>query len=260
MIAYHGTPITPEADAVRILRGRHGLISFAHPEQIATVALICSTFVLDNGAFTAWKVGKPISNWNPYYAWVEGWWRHPGFDFALIPDDISGNEEANDRLLAEWPFDKWIGTPVWHMHEGTKRLARLVAEWPRVAIGSSGSFASVGTKLWWSRIAEAMNAACDAEGRPLAKLHGLRMLDTRVFSQLPLSSADSTNVARNIGIDRAWKGTYQPANKAARGVVIADRIESETSSPVWSGTYEPLEPTPDLVSVPAFQTASLFLQ
>ncbi len=46
-------------------------------------------------------------------------------------------------------------------------------------------------------MAQAMAQACDL-GRPRVKLHGLRMLDVEVFSRLPLASADSTNVARNI--------------------------------------------------------------
>lgn len=238
MIAYHGTPITPEADAVRILRGRHGLVSFAHPEQVHTVAEVCRSFVLDNGAFTAWKNGKPVSNWDPYYAWVEDWWRHPGFDFALIPDSIEGSQEENDKLVDEWPFDLWDGCPVWHMHEKLERLDALVDKWPRVALGSSGEFASVGTAKWWGRMNDAMRTCCDSEGRPRTKLHGLRMLNPKVFSQLPLASADSTNVARNIGIDQAWTGPKAPTNKAVRGIIIADRVESFTSSPIWNGINE----------------------
>jgi hypothetical protein len=101
-----------------------------------------------------------------------------------------------------------------------------------VAFGSSGDFAEIGTDAWWNRMYEAMNAACPF-GYPDAKLHGLRMLDPLVFSRFPFSSADSTNVARNIGIDQAWRGTYTPANKAGRGIVIADRIEAFQSAGGW---------------------------
>jgi hypothetical protein len=31
VIVYHGTPITPQDAAARILAGRHGLVSFATP-------------------------------------------------------------------------------------------------------------------------------------------------------------------------------------------------------------------------------------
>lgn len=111
----------------------------------------------------------------------------------------------------------------------------LVHDFQRVAFGSSGEWAMPGTACWWKRMAQAMGVACDELGRPKAKLHGLRMLNTRIFSQLPFSSADSTNVARNIGMDQAWKGTYQPSSKAVRGLVLANRIEAVQSSPVWHG-------------------------
>lgn len=79
---------------------------------------------------------------------------------------------------------------------------------------------------------QAMEVVCPS-GRPEVKLHGLRMLDPEVFTRFPFSSADSTNVARNIGIDGAWRGTYQPSNKAIRGIVLAERIEAQQSSSTW---------------------------
>src|SRR5581483_4230924 len=109
----------------------------------------------------------------------------------------------------------------------------LVVDWDRVALGSSDDYAQVGTDAWWSRMAAAMDAIC-LEGLPAAKLHGLRMLDPRIFRRLPLASADSTNVARNIGIDKNWaRGNYLPPTKAARGVIIATRVEHYQSAARW---------------------------
>lgn len=83
-------------------------------------------------------------------------------------------------------------------------------------------------------MAEAMGAACDDDGRPRAKLHGLRMLDPRVFSCFPFSSADSTNVARNIGIDQAWaSNAYAPASQYTRALVLMERIERHASASRW---------------------------
>lgn len=39
----------------------------------------------------------------------------------------------------------------------------------------------------------------------------------------------STNVARNIGIDKAWKGSYAPASKETRAALMVERIESHNS-------------------------------
>ena len=235
MIHYHGTPITPEAAAAQILMRRHAMVSFAHPEQIDLVADVCQSFALDNGAFSAWRAGAPIADWNPYYAWVEEWRRHPGFDWFLIPDVIDGSEEANDALISNFAPSPH-GVPVWHLHESLDRIERLIAlGFPRIAIGSSGPFARIGALAWWRRMAEAMAVFCDEHGRPRTKLHGLRMLAPSVFASFPFASADSTNVARNIGLDSRWKGSYPPATKGGRGVVLAERIEAANSAARWSG-------------------------
>lgn len=230
MIFYHGTPITPDTAAAEILRGRHALVSFAHPEQLSLVADVCQSFVLDNGAFSFWRGGQPLDV-DGYIAWVDDWHCHPGFDWALIPDIIDGTEADNDALLAEWPFR--TGVPVWHMHESLDRLNRLICTFERVAIGSSGEYEKVGSKEWWNRIETAMRVACDREGYPRAKLHGLRMLSSRLVEKLPFASADSTNIARNIGLDTKWKGTYAPPTKGARGLVMAMRIEAARPATRW---------------------------
>ncbi|WP_235592043.1 MULTISPECIES: hypothetical protein [Pseudomonas] len=106
-----------------------------------------------------------------YTRWVEDWHRHPGFDWALIPDVIDGDEKANDVLLAAWPSGL-RGVPVWHLHESIERLHRLASEWPTVAFGSSGQWESPSTSALWKRMAAAMDAICDEQGRPMCRLHG----------------------------------------------------------------------------------------
>ena len=241
MIHYHGLPITPDIAAHSAVSGGHAFVSFAHPEQIGLAIDVCQSFAVDNGAFSAWKCNKPVVDWSRYYAWVAELHRYPNFDFAVIPDVIDGNEQANDALLAEWPWrgtakSGWVGAPVWHMHESIGRLHRLALEWPRVCLGSSGQYAAVGDSRWWGRMAEAMNAVCDKNGNPICKLHGLRMLDVDVFSRLPLSSADSTNIAQNIGIDSRWSGAYSPPTKACRATVLRERIEAHQSPCFWQKT------------------------
>lgn len=210
------------------------MVSFAHPEQLPLVADVCQSFTLDNGAFSAWRSGKPIENWSPFYAWVRDWIRHPGCDWFLIPDKIDGEEADNDFLVSQVPISLTSGAvPVWHMHESINRLANLVAHWPRVAFGSSGEYAEIGTLRWEARMREAFEAICDLEGRPVTKLHGLRMLDPQIFSRFPFASCDSTNVARNVGLDGKWGGPNAPAGKAWRGQVLASRIESQQSAARW---------------------------
>lgn len=231
MIHYHGLPITPATAALMAIRGGHAFVSFAHPEQLGIAVEACSSFALDNGAFSAWRSGKPVEDWTPYHEWAAEVRRVPSCDFAVIPDSIEGTEADNDALIEGWPLGVF-GAPVWHLHESLERLERLTV-WPRVCIGSSGVFATIGTTVWWSRMSEAMRVVCDDEGRPRCKLHGLRMLDPAVFTRFPFSSADSTNIGRNVGIDRKWAGPYEPPTKEARALLMRQRIEAHNAPWVW---------------------------
>ena len=235
MIHYHGLPITPRSAAAVAVSSGHAFVSFECPGELGIAIEVAQSWALDNGAFSAWRAGRPVADWSRYYEWVASLHRVPGFDWAVIPDVIDGDEAQNDALLAEWPWapSTGIGVPVWHMHESIERLQRLAATWPRVALGSSGQWATVGNAAWWIRMAAAMNAVCDRNGYPACKLHGLRMLDPEVFTRLPLSSADSTNIGRNVGMDSAWRGTYTPPSKDVRAHVLRARIEAHGSAPFW---------------------------
>lgn len=230
---YHGLPITPETAAVEALSNGHAFVSFPNRDQLRTAVECCSSFALDNGAFPAWRAGKPVLDWAPYYEWAEQCRLIPHCDWAVIPDVIDGDEAANDALVSEWPLPRWFGVPVWHMHESLARLERLAASWPRIAIGSSGEFQVVGSTAWWGQMSRAMRVLCDDEGRPMVKLHGLRMLNPEIFSRLPLASADSTNIGRNVGIDCHWNGSYQPVGKPARARVMRQRIEAYNAPAKW---------------------------
>jgi len=214
------------------------MISFANPEQIPLAAEVCQSFALDNGAYSFWKGGEQ-PDWKAYREWVEFWALHPGFDFAVIPDVIEGREEENDELIRWWFGERpsrALYAPVWHMHESLKRLEILSWEHPqRVCLGSTAEYSTVGSVAWWQRMAEAMAVVCDDQGRPRCKLHGLRMLNPTIFSFLPLSSADSTNVARNIGLDDKWDGPYSPRSSTVRALILADRIEQHASASRWTG-------------------------
>lgn len=238
MIHYHGLPITPVSASLPAIAGGHAFVSFRSPSQLGAVLEVCQSFAVDNGAFSAWRSGTPVTDWSRYYAWVAELQRYPSFDFAVIPDVIDGDEEANDELLDQWPWrgsvkSGWVGAPVWHLHESLSRLERLAYEWPRVCFGSSGGYSTVGNSKWWARIDEAMAVICDREWLPVCKLHGLRMLNPDVFSRLPFASTDSTNIARNIGIDTAWRGTYSPASKEMRARIMRERIENQQATVFW---------------------------
>lgn len=223
VLHFHGTPITPR-DALHALAGRCYCVSFAAPRDVEVCHEIGQAVMLDNGAFSAWRGGAPIEDWSDYYAWCERWLAH-WTTWAVIPDVIDGDEAANDALLDAWPHGD-RGAPVWHLHESLERLDRLVARWPLVCIGSSGAFADLGTPRWHARMAQAMDVACDASGRPRTRLHMLRGLQ---FSSgpYPFYSADSTNVARNHSGNPS---RAEPSKDAAR---MAAAIDARQPPALW---------------------------
>lgn len=191
MIHYHGTPITPNA-VLHTLAGRHFCVSYAAPSQVKICHQIGQSVMLDNGAFSLWRAGKP-TDWPGYYAWSDEWLAC-ATTWAVIPDVIGGDDEQNDALIAEWPHGQ-KGAPVWHMHAPISRLVALCSRWSRVCIGSSAQYSSVGTARWHARMTEAFNAIADTRGRvpPIHMLRGMSMSG----GIYPFASVDSTDVARN---------------------------------------------------------------
>ena len=227
MIHYHGSPVGgTRLMAEGFWMREHGLVSFAHPEEVAIIAEACQSFVLDNGAFSEWKRGKPMDV-PGYIEFCREWGTRPNCDWCLIPDVIDGTEAENDSLLETWPADL-RGVPVYHLHESLERAERLSHEWHTVAVGSSGEWPIPGTDGWWLRMADVMDAMCD-HGIPRCRVHGLRMLDPAIFHRLPLASADSTNVAQNA-LRKAKKAGCSHLLGAR---IIAERIESHGSAPRW---------------------------
>ena len=241
MIHYHGLPITPATAAEVAIRAGHAFVSFAHPQQLGLAVAACQSFGVDNGAFSAWRKGTPIADWSEFYDFAAACKKQPACDFVVIPDVIDGDEAANDALVEQWPLPRWFGAPVWHLHESFARLQRLCDEWPRVCFGSSSEFAQIGTGRWWRRMHQAMRVICDDAGRPRCRLHGLRMLDPQVFSRFPFSSADSTNIGRNIGIDQKWQGPYSPPTKESRVQLMRARIEATNAPAIYD--FQPYQET-----------------
>jgi hypothetical protein len=236
MIHYHGSPLGAGAgNKHNFWGGRHALVSFAYPQDLSVCLEVCQSVVLDNGAFTTWKQGRKF-DFNAYGEWVERLTYHPAVDWWLIPDIIDGEEADNKALASEWMRHKAndFAVPVYHMHESFSYLSWLIDNFPTIALGSSGAWPTPNARIWWDRMADIMDFMCDEHGRAPVKLHGLRMLNPKVFQHLPLSSADSVNAAMNSGDTKRY-GMYVPPARAQRANIIADRIEQYQSAPVWAG-------------------------
>jgi hypothetical protein len=194
VIHYHGTPITPREELFT-LAGRHFCVSFAEPRDVTVCHQIGQSVMLDNGAFTFWRGGaKP--DWPAFMDWAEPWLDWPT-SWAVIPDVIDGDEDANDRLLVTW-FQRRLqkGAPVWHLHESLERLRRLTAGYERVCFGSSGQFRTIGSDVWHRRVCDAFDVVADERGR-VPWVHMLRGLGVAAEGEYPFASADSANAARN---------------------------------------------------------------
>lgn len=224
ILHYHGTPITPRAKLLE-LAGRSFCVSYADPRDVEVCHEIGQSVMLDNGAFSFWRdKARPQPPWADYYEWCERWLDR-FTTWAVIPDVIDGDEAANDALVADWPFGT-RGAPVWHMHESIERLDRLVEDWPLVCLGSSGRYAVLQTPVWRARLAEAMDVACAADGRPRTRLHMLRGLALS-GGPYPFFSADSSSIARNHAGNRT-RGTAPKRPRA-----MADAIDARQPAPRW---------------------------
>lgn len=190
-VHYHGTPITPMT-ALYALAGRSFCVSFAAPADVKRAHMIGEGVMLDNGAFSQWKAGKP-TDWTAYYRWTDEWLDYPT-TWAVIPDVIGGDDASNDGLIRQWPHGE-RGAPVWHMHSPIDRLLRLASEWPRVCFGSSARYEVVLSDVWQRRMDEAWNALERRNARTpwTHMLRGMQCAGLR----WPFASVDSTDIARN---------------------------------------------------------------
>jgi len=198
VVHYHGTPIWGNKGEVHqhAVSKAGAFVSYARPDQMKQSLKYANSVAIDNGAFSAWKRGLKI-NWVDFYTWLMHFYFHPKMDFFIIPDDIEGSEEVNNNLINSVPtMFKEKSVPVWHLHESLDKLDWLCSSFDRIALGSSGDYATIRTKAWHGRMIEAF--VLIKEQNYKTKIHGLRMLDGRILGNYPLTSADSTNLACNI--------------------------------------------------------------
>ena len=200
---YHGTPFTPREMLWR-MAGKNFCVSFAEPRDADICLRIGQSVMFDNGAFSLHTRGAAV-DWNAYYRWLEPRLGHP--HWAVIPDVIDGDVADNAALIAQWPFAKAFGVPVWHLAEPIEVLLDFAQAWPRVCFGSSGCYWQVGSEAWCRRTDQAFNAL--AQAGPMPWVHMLRGMAVG-GKRWPFASVDSVNVSRN------FKDTYSCPEAMAR--------------------------------------------
>lgn len=221
---YHGLPITGW-DVFYTLAGRCFCVSFHRPDQVKQAHEVGQAVMLDNGAFSAFTKGKPVTDWRAFYDWCDRWLAYPT-SWAVIPDEIDAGSQQQDALLREWPHGE-RGAPVWHMDEPVDRLVRLTEEWPRVCIGSTGEYWQILSDAWTRRMDKAWDAVAARHPRT-PNIHMLRGMQlTRC--DWPFASVDSTDIGRN----------HNRAENTARA--MADRWDAAQCPPIWRGREQTKE-------------------
>lgn len=236
MLKFHGTPIGGTVrDAILFLSGRNALFSYHTLGHIKEVLECCDLFIVDNGAFSHWKTTGGVVDVDGYARFVAEYQDYPNHAFHIIPDVIGGTEEANDSMLSLWESKsvsrRGFSAPVFHLGESLQRFNRLRDSYEIVCLGSTDKWPKNGCNAWWDYMAEFMDAI-SSNGSVGCKLHGLRMLDPKVFTRLPLYSADSTNASVN-GHRCMRQGVLRDLERWQGNVRIAQRIEHYQSAPRW---------------------------
>jgi hypothetical protein len=198
--------------------GRHILVSHARPANVERAHQYGQSVLLDNGAFSHWRLGL-APDWPAYYAWVDKWLDWPT-TWAVIPDLIEGELDQQRELVEEWPFGN-RGAPVWHLHEPLDYLLALLDAWPRVCMGSSKEYAVVLSPDWRRRMDEAWNAIAKRHRRTpwVHMLRGMQCLNQWPW---PFASTDSADIARNY---------HRPQNGCPKE--MASRWDQKQCPPTW---------------------------
>lgn len=234
MIHYHGTPITPREKMLAELQGRCFCVRYGEHRDVRVCHEIGQSVMLDNGAFSFWTK-KQATDWPGFAAWAKPWLEHRT-TWAVMPDVIDGDGEANDRLMV-WLYqhdtEVWRrSAPVWHMHESIDRLKRLCHGHERVCIGSSGEYENPGSDRWRRRIEHAMDAIC-GNGPAPTWLHMLRAMKQAAGGPYPFASADSTSLARNHA------GSLVSPPKSLR--LMAEETDARQTPARWNRRLPQLE-------------------
>ncbi len=215
MIHYHGTPLTPREQLLR-LAGRHFCVSFAEPRDADVCMQIGQSVLWDNGAYSLHTRGAGIDE-AALYRWLEPRLVHP--HRAVVLDRIGGDVDEQRDMTGRWPLPRDLSWPVWHLDKPLDYLLELADAWPGVCFGSAGAYWQIGTAKWEARMDAAFNHLAQRRSI-LPWTHGLRMLG-QAGQRWPLSSADSVNVARN----------HNSARRDPK--LMAEEIDGVQTPPRW---------------------------
>ena len=217
--------------------GKHVMLEFAtQPDNHALLTEIAHSFAMSNPNWKNFKGKEVLSEFREFNNWIEGWSRHPGFDFYLMP---FSSDPKNPSLRKQWEnycsAEILIkGVPVFNINHPTEELDAILAAKPqKIALTSDPFQPPRGSSAWWTAISKVMVKLVDEKGRPISQIHGVDMLDPTIFSHVPLASADSnpdsqTAVKNSTDRSKPWS-----LSSRSEKIILMDRIEKHASASFW---------------------------
>ena len=195
----------------RHLGARDYCVSYYRPDQVEWVNANARSWFADNGIFSAWQKGVEFSDayWQAYYDFCRRWCLDGRCSWAVIPDPIGTGTQELDYFIREWPSDlRDHGVPVYHLDEPIHRAVALLERFGRLCVGATGEYRVILSPAFCERMDELFNAIHAAFGSipPIHFFRGLQLLKPEY--DWPITSADSTDVARNHNLLKRFNENY----------------------------------------------------
>lgn len=169
--------------------------------------------MLDSGAFTVWNKGKPVDfeKYLKYACETQDKW-----DVIIVLDQIPGSPGHKNVSLAErdhcanisWeryqimlkagiPAEKLM--PVFHQGEQPKWMKKMIDNCPLIGISPANDRTPEEKKVWLN---DTMDIACNPDGTPRSRFHGLAVTSPSLMRDYPWHSVDSASWAIGPGNGR----------------------------------------------------------
>lgn len=216
---------------------RTPLVAKAKPIRMAKPQV---KVMLDSGAFSAWRLGKPV-DLEAYCDFIKEneEWLHQYVCLDVInpdsPEDAARESYKNLRYMHKRGLRP---IPVFHAKEGFDWLKRILDSGADY-IGFAGLSLGSKTKIF-SWYQSAWSHIVDSTGKPLVKVHGFGEGDWKNITSFPWKSTDSTSwlmSARMSGTMRVSRDiiiSHKQNGKHSSGVPDFDQLDAESKAAVLS--------------------------
>ena len=149
---------------------------------------------LDSGAFSAFKTEAEV-NLLDYISFIK---RNEQYIEHYAALDVIGDAAATLRNQQIMEAAGLSPVPTFHRGEDFSYLKLYAVNYPLVALGGTAQSRSASGRIRW--LDRCFDVLCDADGRPVCKVHGFAITAVKMMLRYPWYSVDSTRwvkVSRN---------------------------------------------------------------